>query len=62
MVDASWVSHEKAEMGGGRFFCQLNQSCLKLHEMDRSSLRSFLLFCHKGGALLLAEPKLLEIA
>ena len=34
----SWVSHEKAE-GGGGFFYQPNPKLLKLSEMDRSSLK-----------------------
>ena len=44
----SQVSHQKAEIGWG-LFCHLNQSCWKLHEMDRSRLRTFFLFCHLGG-------------
>ena len=41
--------------GGGGLFCQLNQSCCKLHEMDRSILKKFSLFGHwwGGGAFLL---------
>ena len=40
MCNVSQVSHEKAEKMG-RLFCQLNQSCWKLHEIGRSSLRIF---------------------
>ena len=48
---------------GGGLFWQLNQSCWKLHEMDRSSLKFFpSSVTWGGGAFLPAEPKLLEIA
>ena len=46
MGDMSWVSHEKAEKGG--LFCHLNESCWKLHEMDRSSLKTISLFLGEG--------------
>ena len=36
-------------MGGGGLFCQLNQSCWKLHEIDWSSLWIFSLFGHLVG-------------
>ena len=45
---------------GGLFFHK-NQSCWKLPEMDRSSVKKFP-SSWGGGALLPAEPKLLEIA
>ena len=46
MCNMIWLSHEKAEKRRG-LFCQLNQSCWKLHKMDRSSLRIF----SSGGGL-----------
>ena len=37
--------------GWGEIFCQLNQSCWKLHELDRSSLKKFSLFSHWWGGI-----------
>ena len=37
------------EGGMEGFFCQLNQGCLKLHEMDRSSLKKFHCLAAEGG-------------
>ena len=33
---------------GGGLFCHLNESCWKLHEMDRSSLKKISLFLGEG--------------
>ena len=51
MCDASWVCYEKAEKGGS-LFCQLNQSCWQLQEMDRSSLKKFPCLAAGGGGFL----------
>ena len=48
--------------GGGGFSATKNQSCWKLHEMDRSSVKKFSLILGGGGTFLPQKPKLLEIA
>ena len=49
--------------GGGELFCQPNQSCWKLHEMDRFSLRIFFPSMAAGGGSFSASlTKVAEIA
>ena len=51
-------------LGGGGLFCQgvKPQSCWKLHEMDRFSVKIIFRSWLWGGAFLPKKPKLLEIA
>ena len=60
------ILHVQCELGLSQkdrkergLFCQLNQSCWKLHEMDRFSLRNFSLFGHWGGGLFCQVPNVM---
>ena len=51
-------SHEKAERRG--LFCHLNHSCWKLYDINRCCLNFFHSLVAERGAILPAEPRLLD--
>ena len=54
------VSKKISLGGGGRLFCHKNQSCLKLPEMDRSSVKNFSLILGGGGGFSATKTKVAQ--